>query len=198
MALIRSQNPDIIFFIEQWYPLYSLVKSELDPDYKFVLPNRFDPARLSRKGEYSSFAGMAAAVKLGIRVTAADGSDYVKKTGKWLSLEINGDKYLGVHYPQPQSENLPDKNFHKGVLNYAQEKKPIAIIGDFNTPKNIDRIAINGYKDLLPTKPTQAYGTKLDYIFLIETYNSAKAELISSAMSGDTLFSDHAATMVTL
>lgn len=192
IGLIRTQNPDVIFFVEQWYPVYSLVKSELESDYRFVLPEDFNPA--------SSYAGVVAAIKSNIDVTSsAGGKEYVEKDGKWLSLEIDGHIYLGVHYPQPRDEKKLDTNFHQGVMEFVKSKEPLVILGDFNTPRSMGAVTIDGYQDLLPEKePTSAFGTKLDYIFLPDNYCGAKAELIQSAMQGETAFSDHCATMLTL
>ena len=197
---VKSQDPDVIFFIEQWYPVFGLVRKVLEPEYKFVFPKGFNPSYRNDKGEYPSFAGVVAAIKSGIWVTAAvGGKDYVDQAGKWLNLEINGCKFLGVHYPQDKNDITVFKNFHNGVKKFVEQEKPLAIMGDFNTPKVIGVITIDGYKDLLSAAPTtSALDTKLDYIFLPDNYCGAKAELIQAAMRGETIFSDHCATMVTL
>lgn len=203
IKIIQDENPDVIFFIEQWYPVFNLVKEELEdenakPKYHFCFPSNFNPS-YCKNGEYPSYAGVVAAVKSTTKSDATDGTDKVNKSAKWLCLEIENNKYLGVHYPQPIDDKTPDENFHNGVKEFAKNNKPLVIIGDFNTPKN-SSIVIDGYKDFLPeNEPTSAFKTKLDYIFLPENYNGeANVKLLHNARSGENFFSDHSATIVAL
>lgn len=199
--LIRNKNPDVIFFIEQWYPVFSLIEEHLNSkeqnSYVFCYPQGFNPS-FFKDGTYPSYAGVVAAFKNSIfsSVSCKDGTLWIKeKSAKWLSLEIDGKKYLGVHYPQPGPEW---NGFHTAVKSFAKTNNPFVIMGDFNTPKNCS-IKIDGYKDVLGPEPTSAFNTKLDYIFVpSELFCKANAEIITDVMNqgNHNFFSDHSATIV--
>ena len=197
--LVQSENPDVIFFIEQWYPVFRQVKEELEREkYVFYTPDGFDPGFLDSMGIYRSFAGVVAAVRSTSTVKAEDGKNYVEKTAKWLSLEIDAKVYLGVHYPQPGEQW---KTFHQAVGTFAESKKPILMMGDFNTPKG-STVEITGYRDVLGAKgPTYAAGTKLDYIFVDGKEREADGDNIIEAKDPRNVnlyFSDHSVTTVNI
>lgn len=194
----NGQYPDVIFFIEQWYPVFEVVQQELKKSYTFYFPKGFNPS-FYKEGIYPSHAGVVAAVRSELSVKKAeDGENYVTKTAKWLSLEIDTKVYLAVHYPQPGGQW--DK-FHEAVKKYVESKKPVLIMGDFNTPKGCP-VEIDGYADVLPPKePTFVGGTKLDYIFVPQELSfEAKAENMKNSMKPDSnqFFSDHAVTKVNI
>ncbi|MDF2800396.1 MAG: Endonuclease/Exonuclease/phosphatase family [Anaerocolumna sp.] len=199
IELICNKNPDAIFFIEQWYPVFKAIEMHLKQNgYIFHYPHGFDPS-FFKGGAYPSYAGVVTAFKSSIQgVKCEDGSLWVKETAKWLCLEIQDKKYLGVHYPQP-GHNWD--RFHAAVKDFVYTKKPLVIMGDFNTPKG-DKIEIDGYKDLLGGKdPTSAFNTKLDYIFApSKFFNKAESENIEDVMKqgNSNFFSDHSATMAIL
>lgn len=199
--LIRNRNPDVIFFIEQWYPVFSLIEEHLKQNgYVFCYPKKFYPS-FCKDGTYLSYAGLVAAVKSNHKVSFEDGKSWTNKSAKWLSLNINNKIYLAVHYPQPGKDWDQFNNSVKSFLSYTNEK-PCVVLGDFNTPKNLPKkpIKIQGYKDVLPqNRATYSTGTKLDYIFLNEKYmGKVDAELIDDSRIGDNIFSDHSVTIITL
>ena len=190
VQLVQSENPDVIFFIEQWYPVFRQVKEELEQEeYVFYTPRGFKP---------SFWSGVVAAVRSTSTVKAEDGKNYVRKTAKWLSLEIDAKVYLGVHYPQPGEQW---KTFHQAVGTFAESKKPILMMGDFNTPKG-STVEITGYRDVLGAKgPTYAAGTKLDYIFIDGKEREADGDNIIEAKDPRNVnlyFSDHSVTTVNI
>lgn len=196
IELIRSKNPDVIFFIEQWYPVFKVIEMHLKENgYMFYYPRGFDPS-LCKGGVYPSYAGVVTALKSSIQgAKCEDGSSRVKENAKWLCLEIQGDKYLGLHYPQPG----PNWDcFHTAVKKIVCTKKPLVIMGDFNTPKGKE-IKIAGYMDLLGGKdPTSAFNTKLDYIFVpSHFFGKVESENIIDVMKqgSSIFFSDHSATL---
>lgn len=200
IELIDSQNPDIVFFIEQWCPVYGTVRKILEgKGYTFYSPTGFEPAYY-KNGKYPSFAGVIAAVKTKYTVVARDGQGLVNKTAKWLSLEINSTVYLGVHYPQPDEKAVNAWNtFHQAVTDYSKNVSPSLIIGDFNTPRGM-AVIFEGYRDVLAVEPTCSSGKKLDYIFLKEGLVVKHEELINSVRfpENSLFFSDHSVTSATL
>ena len=187
--LINEKDHDVIFFIEQWYPVFSGVQLYLEQiDYDFYKPTGFNWHR--------SYAGVIVAAKKKHTVTSSDGTGFVNETGKWLCVEIDSTLYLGVHYPQP---GIAWNDFHESVERFSREAHPSLIIGDFNTPAG-RKITIGDYRDVLPMEPTCATNKKLDYAFVKNGLMIEGEELINSVrMAGNKmLFSDHSATSVKL
>ena len=82
--LIRNKNPDVIFFIEQWYPVFSLIEEHLNSkeqnSYVFCYPQGFNPS-FFKDGTYPSYAGVVAAFKNSIfsSVSCKDGTLWIKE-----------------------------------------------------------------------------------------------------------------------
>ena len=197
-TLIQDKKPDIIFFIEQWYPVYGGVKESLKDNYTFCYPRGFTPSRKTKSG-FLSFSGVVASVNKTITdFSYKDGTHYVYKNAKWLCLTIHEEKYLCVHYPQPKDDW---ESFNDGVAKYATEEHPVVIMGDFNTPQG-RAIKITDYADVMAeNEPTFAAQTKLDYIFVQrECQKDAHAENIVNVRNpnSSSFFSDHSATLLVI
>lgn len=195
--IVKDKYADIVFFTEQFGPVYDLVKRKLENDYEFYLPNGFKPS-------VRSYAGIVTAVsKKHLNISKIDGKQYVNesKRFKFLSIQIEDRSYLCVHTPQPGSDIYID--FYNGINKFIKEHRPIVICGDFNTEKGTVT-EFEGYKDCLPVDYTSAFGTKLDYIFVREDSANQvllkEGKVIKEAMQSghELLCSDHAVTIVEL
>ena len=188
---ISEHKPDMIFFIEQYGPVFNDVKSGLN-EYEFFYPKEFTPSK-------RSFAGIVAAAKKNLTVEeCTDGTGIVEKSGKWLSLKIKGNCYLGIHSPQPNKDSFND--FQNKILEYTAENEPKVIIGDFN-PESGKTIKIDGYTDILPkNKVTSAFKTKIDYLFVSEKIEFKLPIFDQTVMERNSLnlFSDHVITGIEL
>ena len=224
LSLIDCQKPDIVFFIEQGWPPYTRVieKMELpESEYEIVIPDNY---MHNGNGTYS---GVTAAIKKEYKERCPEMKDGpmkeedvrrvvpAKKTAQFLRLTIDGQIFLGVHYPPFGKDRdginyYPD--FHEGIQAYVAKEKPLMVIGDFN-PLPGAEYEIDGYEDVLPKKydkdgeqiGTYANDNKLDYIFVSEKFLSeggckptAKQIDETRTHDDDLFFSDHSATMVTL
>lgn len=179
---IDSLNPDIIFFVEQYRPIFNPVKDYLSENFNFFFPDDFENSQ--------GYAGIVAAVKANKKVTKfSDGNDFVEKSAKWLSIDVNGKTYLGIHSTQPENAD-----FHKAVKYFASKFNPSIILGDFNPEKNTN-ISIQNYINVLPNESTSAFNTKLDYLFVLSGLKYQNIIFEKDCMSdGKKIFSDHAIT----
>jgi exonuclease III len=198
IAFINKVNPDVIFFIEEWGNVYKLVKHALEQIGFIFYPHDFN---------MNNWAGIVAAVKSRIPVSQYNnGKEWVSHVGqkgkpdRWLCLDIENNKFLGVHYPIYSPTNSEHDDFHDAILLFAAKERPLVILGDFNS-KPSTTTQIPGYKDCLSKiypAPTNAFGKKVDYIFISSKYGCVKGENIREVWEGDEVFSDHSSTFVEL
>lgn len=196
VAKIKDEDPELIFFVEQFGPVYKYVVEKLRNYYKFIAPKNFKP-------NARSYAGVTCAIKKGIEIEKQiDGSDtelHVEQTAKILGLYISKKWFLGVHYPQPSlAKNSAAKKFDRKIKEFIgkRENNVQLIIGDFNPLQGTLQL-IYGYRDVIDNgENTSLFKRKLDYIFVPESITvDLKKDVIfdTSVMEKDkeSFFSDH-------
>ncbi|MCH4057495.1 endonuclease/exonuclease/phosphatase family protein [Lapidilactobacillus gannanensis] len=188
ITAISDQNPDIIFFIEEYGPLFAEIATQLRGQYYFIYPQDFQPS-------VRAFAGVVAAVKSSIKLQAQLDGHYFKinQTAKILGLQIADDWFIGVHYPQPAQVRDFDQKFKDSI----RKLKPKLIVGDFN-PVRGAKSAIKLYDDLLkPVSVTSLFHSKLDFVFIPEAEVPSQRLVFDHALmdpNSQLFLSDHALT----
>lgn len=152
----EEYDADIIFFVEQYGPVFNKIKKDLNQAYNFYYPKGFKPSK-------KSYSGVVAAVKKGVCVQHDNGSAIAltKLQARFLGLTIKGEYYAGVHFPLGKRK----KEFVDKVNSFVANKKPKLLIGDFNPSKGT-KIQYEGYRDVLDDRNTALFKTKLDYVFV--------------------------------
>jgi exodeoxyribonuclease-3 len=124
-GLINSEKPDVIAFQEIKADEQTLPKHFSDMDY-FVYVN---PAR--KKG-YSGTMTMAK------KKPASYSTDFDSEEGRVQTLEFNDFYFINAYFPNSRrdlSRLSVKRDFNARILDYIkelEEKKPVAICGDFN------------------------------------------------------------------
>ncbi|WP_125766368.1 endonuclease/exonuclease/phosphatase family protein [Lapidilactobacillus wuchangensis] len=185
---IAQNDPEVVFFIEEYGPVFAEVEAALADRYQFVYPDGFQPS-------VRAYAGVVAAVKRSLEVEAQLDGRYFKvaQTAKILGLRLAGQWFLGVHYPQPAHA----EEFDQQLKAYLPQLQPKMIAGDFNPLRGTQPI-ITGYRDLLADeKVTSLFNNKLDFVFVPRGDAHQQTKIFDTSLMtsrSDVFLSDHALT----
>lgn len=185
---IAQNDPEVIFFIEEYGPLFAKIQAALIDDYQFIYPQDFQPS-------VRAYAGVVAAVKRSLKIEDQLDGRYFKvaQTAKILGLRIAEAWFIGVHYPQPAQAQQFDQQFKY----HLRQLQPKMIAGDFNPLRGTQPV-IAGYQDLLAKEPvTSLFKTKLDFVFVPHAESKQQKLIFDDSLMtdhSDTFFSDHALT----
>ena len=185
--MILKNNFQIVVFTEQYYPIYSVLKKELN-NYQFF--QTFDSK--------SVYSAVTVAVNKNSKITNfKNGNDIVEsREDKIVSFKYNGLSIVALHAPSaPEKE--PYISFMDCLNHFVPTNKPDIILGDFNDLRGT-QISFKDYQDVLsPAVETTLFHTKTDHIFVKkENLNKFKITASIDNKIMDLCASDHAITIL--